>query len=709
MFYGDFFDIMESEGDFMIRKSAAIDRFLKENPQLRERRFGLPDIGRRLDHEKFNPTVQAIADAIDFYGYEVRDENITVIPDIDLGGGNPIRSKPFPLAIAEMRKALDEEMYRYPYTEGDDRIRKVLLDYIEQEGFINTEPYSYSDVDEKGLSVHNLTFLPSTSITFNLIINIISRPGDVVLMPGPNYGLFIIRAERAGAEVEILPVTKEDHFLVDPDKLAAKIDEINASLKNVYHRRKGYVPRVVAFVNANPNNPTGKVMGESETDRLTKIGRVCLERGVFVIDDLVYRDLVFEQKNIAKPMASIPGMFRNTISLFGLSKSYGMAGLRAGFVVADEIVIREVINRIFQEMDSAPDIVGRALAGAFNTSLDRKQVYETYFADLRKRYLEKYYLLYALVEGIDTVPENYREMVRSKVTARLGTENANDALTGLLYTHFPSNLEPDAGFFAILDFTELKGMKYKGHRILTERDLLQFFYKTCRIRFLVGQSISWPYPDELVGRVTFALDDEVLIDSFYKMHNALKDLMRQDDYIIRKNELKDQEQMAHIKVDGWRNAYDRIIASRYLNQLDYEKQTSRYIASFDEYQDLVFVAARQDEILGYACFDPKAEESKYDSELVSLYLKPSQVGQGIGTALFEAVVKELSSKGCHNMIVWCLSDNQKGIDFYRKLGGNIVEVKQAKIGGELYLEYGFYYDLDSYLAMEGAVREREED
>ena len=136
------------------------------------------------------------------------------------------------------------------------------MDCIEQEGFINTEPYSYSDVDEKGLSVHNLTFLPSTSITFNLIINIISRPGDVVLMPGPNYGLFIIRAERAGAEVEILPVTKEDNFLVDPDKLAVKIDEINASLKNVYHRRKGYVPRVVAFVNANPNNQTGKVMGE---------------------------------------------------------------------------------------------------------------------------------------------------------------------------------------------------------------------------------------------------------------------------------------------------------------------------------------------------------------------------------------------------------------------------------------------------------------
>ena len=54
-----------------------------------------------------------------------------------------------------------------------DNIRKVLLDYVEREGFINDTPYSYSDIDEKGLSVHNITFLPSTSIIFNIIINII--------------------------------------------------------------------------------------------------------------------------------------------------------------------------------------------------------------------------------------------------------------------------------------------------------------------------------------------------------------------------------------------------------------------------------------------------------------------------------------------------------------------------------------------------------
>lgn len=681
----------------MLIKSSAIDRLLRENPELGERRFGLPCIGGRCDGEKFNPTVQNIADAIDFYGYQVRDKDIVNIPDIDLGGGNPIDYKPFPLSIEEMKKSLDSpNLYRYPYTEGDDNIRKVLLDYVESIGFRNDTPYNYEDIDEKGLSVHNITFLPSTSIIFNIVINIISKPGDVVLVTGPNYGLFTIRAERAGAEVEIIPLEKEDNYLVNPKKLADKIDDINESLQKVYNRRKGYVPRVVGFVNANPNNPTGKVMGEKEIDLLTEISEVCLKRGVFVIDDLVYRDITFDKDNLAKPIASIPGMFRNTISLFGLSKSYGLASLRAGFIVADEIIIREVINRTFQEMDSSPDIVGRALMGAFNTSKEREIVYNEYFTELREKYVYKYNLLKALVRGIDSVDSKYKDKVYESVKSIL-TEEADIVLEGLPYVDFPKNLEVESGFFALLDFTKIKGMKYNGLTINTERDLLKFFYKTCRIRFLVGQSISWPYEDELIGRVTTAMDDEKMIISFRNMHNALKLLKEKEDYIIRKNELKDQEQMAHIKIDGWKNAYDKIIASKYLNSLDYEKQTERYIASFDEYKDLVLVAVRDDEVLGYSCFHFEDKSGNCDSELVSLYIKPNEIGKGIGTNLLKETAKELLSKGKKNMILWCLSENVDAIKFYEKLGGKIIIQKDAKIGDELYREYGFYFDLSSVI------------
>ena len=437
-------------------------------------------------------------------------------------------------------------------------------------------------------------------------------------------------------------------------------------------------------------------MGENEVDLLKEIGEVCLKRGVFVIDDLVYRDITFDGNNLAKPMASIPGMFRNTISLFGLSKSYGLASLRAGFIVADEIIIREVINRTFQEMDSSPDIVGRALAGAFNISNKRDIVYKEYFDELRNKYIYKYNLLKSLVSGIDSVEESLREKVYNSVKSVL-KEDTDKILKGLPYVDFPKNLEVESGFFAILDFTKIKGMKYDGEVINTERDLLKFFYKTCRIRFLVGQSISWPYEDELVGRVTTALDDEKMIIAFKNMHNALELLSQKEDYIIRKNELKDQEQMARIKIDGWTTTYDKIIASKYLKTLDYKKQTERYIASFDEYKDLVFVAVRDDEVLGYSCFHLTDKSGKFDSELVSLYIKPTEKRKGIGTNLLKETAKELLSKGKSNMIIWCLSENIDAINFYKKLGGKKVIEKDAKIGDKLYKEYGFYFELEKVL------------
>lgn len=681
----------------MLIKSTAIQRLLRENPMLKDRRFGLPYVGARLDKEEFNPTVKDIADAIDFYGYEVRDNDIVNKKDINLGDGNPLKYEPFRPAIDEMIKSLNSgEMYKYPYTEGDDNIRRKLLEYIEQEGFINTEPYDYDDIDEKGLSIHNITFLPSTSITFNIIVNIISKPGDVILVTGPNYGLFTIRAERAGAEVEVFPLLKEDNFLVNPERLANTIDEINNSLQRVYNRRHGYVPRVVAFLNANPNNPTGKVMGEKDVELLTQISQVCLERGVFVIDDMVYRDITYDKDNIAKPIATIPGMFRNTITLFGLSKSYGMASLRAGFLIADEIIIREVINRIFQEMDSSPDIVGRALMGAFNASEERNKYYEKYFTDLRKLYVHKYQLLKALVEGIDSIKDKKKkEEIIKIVEGCTSKSNAKLLLKGLPYTKFPDNLEPDAGFFAILDFTELKGKNFRGQPIKTEKDLLEFFYKTNRLRFLIGQSISWPYPKELVGRITFALEDEEIIEAISLINDSLQKLVIENSYYIRLNRIEDQEGMAKIKVDCWQDTYKNIIDQSYLDSLNYEIQTNKYIDSFDEYKKMVLVAedVNDHKIIGYSCFSTDSNEYA-DAELISLYIDKKYARRGVGTSLLRETIKELKKYNKKTMMLWCIKENKNAIKFYEKMGGIKAFDKMAKIGNKVYQEYGYLFYID---------------
>lgn len=695
-----FFDIVVLErSGYMLIKSSAINRLLRENPRLKDRRYGLPYIGARLDGEKFNPTVQEIAEAIDFYGYKMRDSNIVSKPDINLGGGNSMKFEPFPLSIKAMIDSFtNTEMYKYPYTEGDDGIRNTLLEYIKQEGFINTEPYDYEDIDDSGLSIHNITFLPSTSIAFNLIVNIISKPGDVVIVTGPNYGLFSIRAERSGAEVEIIPLSADDNWLISPKKLADKIDDINETLQKAYHRRRGYVPRVVAFVNANPNNPTGKVMGKKEEQLLEAIGNVCLERGVFIIDDMVYRDITFDKDNIAKPIATIPGMFRNTITLFGLSKSHGMASLRAGFVIADEIVIREIVNRAFQEMDSSPDIVGRALSGAFNATPLRNKIHDEYFMKVRNEYIFRYNILKAFIEGIDSIKDDkLKNKVYKTIKLNIKSEKKiNKLLKGMPYTKFPKNLEPEAGFFAILDFTELRGKSYKGGIILTEEDLLKFFYRAARIRFLVGQSISWPTRKELIGRITFALEPDELIRILVIMNDILITVKEAEPFIIRKNLLKDQGEMAHIKIDGWKEAYKEIVDSEYLESMDYDNQKERYIESFEDYKDTVLVAVNPDteELLGYSCFDLNPKDKRYDSELVSLYVKPAKKSLGIGTALFKETMNELKKYNKKKMGLWCFKDNIKSINFYTNLGSSIIGEKNAEIGNRKYREVGFIFELD---------------
>ena len=163
------------------------------------------------------------------------------------------------------------------------------------------------------------------------------------------------------------------------------------------------------------------------------------------------------------------------------------------------------------------------------------------------------------------------------------------------------------------------------------------------------------------------------------------------------NELKDQEQMARIKIDGWKNNYDKIIASKYLNSLDYKAQTERYIASFDEYKELVLVAERNGEILGYSCFDYKDRDGKFDSELISLYIKTGETNKKIGSNLLIETGKELFANGKKNMIVWCLSDNVRAIKFYEKHGGMKVIEKNAKIGDEHYKEYGYFFDLKNLI------------
>jgi len=80
----------------------------------------------------------------------------------------------------------------------------------------------------------------------------------------------------------------------------------------------------------NPANPTGDVFSTAEAEEVAAFAR---ERGLAVIADEAYEDLVYEGEP-AVAIASLPGMFERTITCYTLSKSYSMTGWRLGYVLA---------------------------------------------------------------------------------------------------------------------------------------------------------------------------------------------------------------------------------------------------------------------------------------------------------------------------------------------------------------------------------------
>ncbi len=81
----------------------------------------------------------------------------------------------------------------------------------------------------------------------------------------------------------------------------------------------------------NPLNPTGKVFSREE---LTQIGELAVKHNLIILSDEIWSDIVYSP-NVFTSIASINEEIRNqTVTVTGYSKSYGLAGLRIGTVLA---------------------------------------------------------------------------------------------------------------------------------------------------------------------------------------------------------------------------------------------------------------------------------------------------------------------------------------------------------------------------------------
>lgn len=197
---------------------------------------------------------------------------------------------------ADLRARLLEQELVYIQSNGTGDLRRLVA-------------AMYPGASEDHVEVTNGGSEANYISVWNLV-----EPGDEVVMMVPNYMQAWGLARGFGAVVKpwaLREITDGDAPRWRPD-----FDEL----------RRLVSPRTKLILICNPNNPTGARLTAADLD---EICRIAATHGAWVLADEIYRGA--ELDGVETP--SIWGRYERAIVTSGLSKAYGLPGLRIGWIV----------------------------------------------------------------------------------------------------------------------------------------------------------------------------------------------------------------------------------------------------------------------------------------------------------------------------------------------------------------------------------------
>ena len=203
-----------------------------------------------------------------------------------------------PLRLGELvhdtaaREALLAEVLRYTQTNGTPPLRAQI-----------------ASMYDGATAGHILVTNGGSEANFIAAWNLV-EPGDEVVMMVPNYMQMWGLAHAFGATVRDWPLVNDGaRWRIDADALERAVS-----------------PRTRLIIICNPNNPTGARFEATDLDR---IAAVAARHGSWVLADEIYRGAELD----GRETATMWGRHDRVIVTSGLSKAYGLPGLRIGWVV----------------------------------------------------------------------------------------------------------------------------------------------------------------------------------------------------------------------------------------------------------------------------------------------------------------------------------------------------------------------------------------
>ena len=214
------------------------------------------------------------------------------------------------LAVARALAAGGPELHRYGPLQGNPELLAAITAKLTSENGL--------DLDGAELLV-----TAGSNMAFNAVAQVIAAgpPGEPseVILPLPFYFNHVMAVQLAGA----VPVPVQAGLIPDLERLAAAI-----------------TPRTRAIVTVSPNKPSGVVI---PAPVLAAVNQLCALHGLFHISDEAYEQFVYGDEPHWSA-GSLPGSAAHTVSLHSLSKAYGLAGWRLGYMAVPKALLPALVK-----------------------------------------------------------------------------------------------------------------------------------------------------------------------------------------------------------------------------------------------------------------------------------------------------------------------------------------------------------------------------
>lgn len=235
-----------------------------------------------------------------------------------------LRKRAFNLRWAELPDGVIPLTAADPDFKSAIEISDAIIEYSKGQYFSYGPPGGFMEFKEsiatffeskRGVAVDPNLVLPVDSAAFGIYVTCKTflAEGDEAIIFDPVDFLFKYSIEQVGA--------KAITFEIPPGSKYVDFRKMQSLITN----------KTKLICLCNPLNPTGKVFTK---DELLVLGEIALKNKIMILSDEIWSDIVYPPA-VFTSIASLNDAIRaKTITVTGFSKSYGMAGLRLGVIIA---------------------------------------------------------------------------------------------------------------------------------------------------------------------------------------------------------------------------------------------------------------------------------------------------------------------------------------------------------------------------------------